>query len=86
MRYYADLRYCNDTCKFSPTDVKIKEALLYCGAVNIRTSYKFGWNNQPKVYTFSLVNDGFPDDEFADKFDKIITESLGDVGIYTKDW
>lgn len=52
-RYHVEMSYIFNVERYNIP--KIKKAVKDAGGVNIRTSYNFGWSNQPKVVTFSAT-------------------------------
>ena len=77
-RYYV--AYTSYFCS-NPYDTdKIKHVLKEIGAKNIRTSYNFGWNNQPKVVSFSTDNP-----KKAERALNVTFETDWII-IYEKDW
>lgn len=51
-RYYIDFDGYSSNY-IDPSEQMIREILKVMGCYNIRSCYKFGWSNQPKVLTFS---------------------------------
>jgi len=54
-RYYICWSSWFDTHEYNVEH--IKKVLKVMGCKNIRTSYQFGWSNQPKVVTFTSEHD-----------------------------
>ena len=50
-RYYLDARLNSNGYDLNK---KVKNILTEFWATNVRTANKFGWRNQPQVYTFSF--------------------------------
>ena len=62
---------------------KIKAVLRESGAKNIRTCYQWGWNNQPRVVSFSLN-----DPEYRHMIDAALCAAFNTdwIHVYKKDW
>ena len=80
MRYYVSNSSYFDSHPYNRP--KIAKAVKDGGGTNVRTSYAFGWSNQPKVVTF---------DATPSRLDRIKKSAQKAVGtpwiiIHEKDW
>lgn len=63
-----------------------KRTIKSAGGSNIRTSYAYGWSNQPKVVTFDATDDQLSKIEGA--LNKVLPFNNCSFGclVYVKDW
>ena len=59
---------------------KIKAVLKESGAKNIRTCYQWGWNNMPRVVSFSTDNPHIAESMINERF------NTDWIHVYEKDW
>lgn len=80
MRYYVAMSSIFNSIPYNIS--RIKAEVKAAGGSNIRTAYKFGWGNQPRVVTFNASPEQV----------KLATEKLTAafdtqwILIYEKDW
>ena len=80
MRYYVHNSSYFDSHPYNRP--KIARAVKVGGGSNVRTSYAYGWSNQPKVVTFDATQRTLP------TIRKSVERATGAsfIIIHTKDW
>ncbi len=80
MRYYVKNSSYFDGHSYNRP--KIARAVKRGGGTNVRTSYAYGWSNQPRVVTFTATPSRL------DRIDKSVQKAVGTqwIIIREKDW
>ena len=80
MRYYVHNSSYFDSHPYNRPG--IAKAVKVGGGTNVRTSYAYGWSNQPKVVTFDATSSALP------KVQRAVERAVGTshIIIRKKDW